>query len=290
MNTSWLIFKGTELIQRLAKYAGTGLCLIGLSCTAGAQGLQPETVGVPAQTDSVDVPHCCQLPDSVVQQLARQIGMVDTASINPLMHSIGYYWNETTQQYEPKELNRYERHRLRSRKRWAKLIPNQAVIQYAGSIGMFNFGLGWHYGRHHNWETEFLIGFLPKYQTGKPHATFTLKERYIPWHCKLGSRWELHPLTTGIFFNTISGDEFWKNEPDRYPRPYYRFSTKFRTHIFLGQRIRYRIPRNKRFLNQAVSLYYEISSCDLYIVSKAINKEYKWRETLSLALGLRWDI
>ena len=291
---NWLTFKRSVLPYGLFKRALTAICFLGAGLTVTAQEAIEEEPVMPvftiAATDTVLDTDDITLPDSVIRELARQIGMVDTAAVNPHMHSIGYYWNEETQQYQRKELNRYERRRLRSWKRWSKLIPNQATLQYAGSIGMFNVGLGWHYGKHDNWETEILFGFLPKYQTGAAHATFTLKERYIPWHCSLGSRWELHPLTTGLFFNTISGDEFWKNEPDRYPAPYYRFSTKFRANVFLGQRIRYKIPKGKRFFNQAIAFYYEISSCDLYIISKAINKEYKWKDTLSLAFGLRWDM
>ena len=292
MNMNWLTFKRSVQPFGRFKRALASVCLAVLCGSIQAQDatdtcLPADSVRTPQPLTELAAP---ALPDSVIRELARQIGMVDTADVNPLMHSIGYYWNDENEAYQLKKLNRYERRRLRSWKRWMKLIPNQMSLQYAGSIGLLNLGIGWHYGKHDNWETEVLFGFLPKYQTGAAHATFTLKERYIPWHCSLGSHWELHPLTTGVFFNTITGDEFWKNEPDRYPAPYYRFSTKFRANVFLGQRIRYKIPRNQRFFNQAISFYYEISSCDLYIVTKALNKEFKWKDALSLAFGLRWDM
>ena len=106
----------------------------------------------------------------------------------------------------------------------------------------------------------------------------------------LGSRWTLQPLTTGLFFNTISGDDFWRNEPDKYPKRYYGFSTKVRSNVFIGQRWRYSVPTRKRRLHSAISAYYELSSCDLYIVSKAVNHDYPWSRTLSLAFGLRWEM
>ena len=140
-------------------------------------------------------------------------------------------------------------------------------------------------------ETELLVGFVPRFHSGKAHTSFTLKQRYVPWHCPLSRhRWVLEPLTVGLFFNTISGDDFWANQPDRYPKKYYGFSTKVRSHIYLGQRLRFNIPTRHRRSHKAVSFYYEISSCDLYIVSKATNKEFPWSETLSLALGLRWEM
>ena len=51
----------------------------------------------------------------------------------------------------------YELRHERYIKRWNKLIPNQATVQYAGSIGMFSAGAGWRYGRNHHWETDLLL-------------------------------------------------------------------------------------------------------------------------------------
>lgn len=187
-------------------------------------------------------------------------------------------------------LSRYEKHRERIMKRWKRLIPTQASLQYAGSIGIMSAGWGWHYGKGFHWETDMLIGIVPRYHTEKFHSSFTIKQRYIPWHCTMSHRWTIEPFTAGVFFNTITGDDFWRSLPDKYPKHYYWFSTKIRANIFIGQRLRFNIPRNKRFIHQAISFYYEFSSCDLYIVSKATNKHYPWRETLSLALGLRWEM
>lgn len=188
------------------------------------------------------------------------------------------------------KLSRYDKNRQRLMKRWKRLIPTQASLQYAGSIGLMSVGWGWHYGKGQHWETDMLIGVVPRYHTEKFHTTFTIKQRYVPWHCMVSHRWTIEPLTAGVFFNTISGDDFWRSLPDKYPKHYYGFSTKVRANIFLGQRLRYNIPRSKRLAHQAVSFYYELSSCDLYIVSKATNKEYPWQETLTLALGLRWEM
>ena len=155
---------------------------------------------------------------------------------------------------------------------------------------LMSVGVGWHYGKNQHWETELLIGFVPRYHTESVHTTFTIKERYVPWHCSLNKHLTLQPLTTGLFFNTISGDDFWRDLPSRYPKHYYGFSTKVRTNIFVGQRFRYHIPPGKRLLHQAVSVYYELSTCDLYLASKLTNKSYPWGQTLSLAFGIRWEM
>ena len=56
---------------------------------------------------------------------------------------------------------RYLRNRERIAEQWLALLPNQTVLQYAGSIGLFNFGVGWHYGRGEHWETEDLTCAAP---------------------------------------------------------------------------------------------------------------------------------
>lgn len=234
------------------------------------------------------------IPDSVIICRAKALGMVDSSEVNACLRRYQRMEQALAQVVDTAAWNhgsaRYVRNKEKAYRRWMRLIPNQATLQYAGSIGMLSAGFGWHYGRGEHWETDILIGFLPRYHSEAAHATYTIKECYVPWHCHLSSRWTLEPLTAGLFFNTISGPDFWRRQPDKYPKHYYGFSTKVRSNIFLGQRIRYRIPSRHRFLHSAVSAYYELSSCDLYIVSKAVNKSYPWRETLSLAFGLRWEM
>lgn len=192
---------------------------------------------------------------------------------------------------ESVELAFYERQLQRRKNRWSRLIPNQSCIHYGGSIGLLNFGIGWHYGRGDHWETELLFGFIPRFNSDEANFTFTIKEHYVPWHCQIGrSRWTIEPLTAGLFFNTIAGEDFWSRLPDKYPKQYYGFSTKIRAHIFLGQRVRFRIPSRNRLFHQAISAYYELSTCDLYLISKFHNKEYPVKDMLSLSFGLRWEM
>lgn len=188
------------------------------------------------------------------------------------------------------EETRYERVQEKRLKGWSRLIPNQGGLQFAGSIGLINLSVGWHYGRHDHWETDLLFGFVPKYHTESAHFTFTVKERYVPWHCEVHPNWTIEPLTAGFFFNTITGPDFWSRQPDKYPKDYYWFSTRIRAHIFIGQRLRFNIPAHKRIGHRSLSVYYEISTCDLYLCSKFKNRDFPLREMLSLAFGLRWEM
>lgn len=233
------------------------------------------------------------LPDSTIRRMARKLGMIDSTEVSSKLEKLEKiekglstfidttFWENTSE--------KYKKRRERSYLRWMRLLPKQVSLQYAGSIGLMSGGFGWTYGKNKHWETDFLIGFVPRYHSEHAHSTFTIKERYVPWHCKVSSRWTIQPLTAGLFFNTISGDDFWRKLPDKYPRKYYGFSTKIRSNIFIGQRVKYNIPSRHRVFHSAISYYYELSTCDLYLVSKFTNKEYPWSKTLSLALGVRWD-
>lgn len=176
------------------------------------------------------------------------------------------------------------------RKFWYSLIPNQFTIQYAGSIGVVAWGPGWHYGKKERWETDLLFGFVPRYHSEATKVTFTVKQRFVPWHLRISSRWTLEPLATGLFFSSIFGEDFWNHEPSRYPDRYYGFSTKIRANVFLGQRATYKIPSKRRYFCKSVSIYYELSTCDMYVISALPNKNVKFTDILSLAAGLRLDV
>ena len=110
------------------------------------------------------------------------------------------------------------------RSKWEKLIPDYHKLQYAGSMGFLSVGTGWAYGKHNNWETEILLGFVPRYRTEDISLTATLKQNYIPFHLDLdkkrNGKWVLAPLTASIYFNKIFGEHFWTELPERYPEKY----------------------------------------------------------------------
>lgn len=188
----------------------------------------------------------------------------------------------------------YRHHVERLQNRWTSLIPNQFVIQNAGNMGVLSVGSGWGYG-HGHWETHLLFGYIPKYQSTRGKLTMTLKENYIPWKVRLSASqdtsdhvWSLNPLTASIYVNSVYGHEFWKSQPGRYPDNYYEFmSTKFRLNVAFGQRITWDIPRNRRKYAKSISLFYEVSSCDLYIRAKFQNSSIPLKDIVGLSIGLK---
>jgi hypothetical protein len=198
---------------------------------------------------------------------------------------------EDTDSLEEINHPRYERHLERVRKGWNGLLPTHIKLQYAGNMGVLSLGTGWDYGKHKQWETDVYLGFLPKFKSSRPKITFTLKQNYIPWRVNIrNSRFSVDPLTCGLYFNTIFGHEFWVNEPSRYPKGYYGFSSKVRTNIYVGERLTYHIPPKYRTIAKECTFFYEISSCDLYIVSAFTNKYLKPKDYLSLSLGIKFQL
>ena len=172
---------------------------------------------------------------------------------------------------------------------WDALIPTYSKIQYAGGMGLVNMGLGWSYGKNQQWETDVFLGFIPRYSSDNSKVTMTLKQNFIPWRKPLNQTLTFEPLACGLYFNTVFSDEFWTKEPDRYPTGYYGFSTRIRSHIYVGQRLQINIPDKKRFFSRSITAFYEISSCDLYIVS-AFTKHLSPKDYLRLSCGRKFDI
>ena len=187
------------------------------------------------------------------------------------------------------ETNRYKKRVEGYRSMWESLMPTYTKLQYAGGMGLINAGFGWSYGKNNQWETDILFGIIPKYSSDNAKMTFTLKQNYIPWKIELNETFTFEPLECGLYFNTVFSDEFWTSEPDRYPKGYYGFSTRFRTHLSVGQRIRFNIPDKKRIFSRSITAFYEISTCDFYVVS-AFTNHLSPEDYLRLSFGLKFDI
>ena len=183
-------------------------------------------------------------------------------------------------------IDAYER-RLDWRKNfWDKLCPQMITLQYAGDIGMISTGVGWAYGKSSQWETHLLFGFTPHRYEYSHYWTFTLRETFAPWKLRLSGKLAVRPLTVSLSLSSTLHGDFWMSEPDRYPSGYYGFSSRMRFHIGVGQRLNWFIPREKRFLSSSVSVYYEISSCDLYIRQKFLNSSIPLKDILVIGVGV----
>lgn len=185
---------------------------------------------------------------------------------------------------------KYERRLAKREMMWKRLLPNLFTLQYAGGIGMFSTGFGWDYGRSQQWETHMLIGFVPKRYEYPAYATFTLRETYVPWKVRINGCWSVKPFTVSLSLNSIFSGDFWTSEPERYPKGYYGFSSRLRFHLGFGQRVTFTVPEGKRRLGQQFTLYYEISTCDLYVRQKILSSKVPLKDIIILGIGVIYTI
>ena len=183
-----------------------------------------------------------------------------------------------------KNERRWDKREHNKYKRWERLKPTHFKMQYAGGMGVLSTGIGWDYGKRCQWETDFLLGYVPDRHGSGYHMTMTFKQNYIPWSVSFGDHWNLEPFYCGLYFTTITGEEFWKKEPGRYPNKYYSFSTKIRPSLFVGQRFGFK-PDSP--LVQNIQFFYELNTNELYLLSRVGNKSLKFKDIMRLSFGMR---
>lgn len=175
------------------------------------------------------------------------------------------------------------------------LKPNVVTVQYAGGIGCVSAGMGWERCKKRSL-TELLLGHVPHYHKTQSLTTITLRQYYTPWEVKLPlpstskGALKLRPLTVGAYINTVLFDgDFWTHEPtSHYGGDYYRFTTRVRFALSLGQRLTYEFPEKWKHLGEAAELYYDFSANELSIISAVPNKRVTLADILSLGVGARW--
>ncbi len=184
-------------------------------------------------------------------------------------------------------ITKYDKRVHRYRKHWGMLIPTQIVLQSCGNMGLFSLGVGWDYGKRRQWETQLLIGFVPKFDSQDAKMTMTLKENFIPWSVDLHKGWAFEPLECTIYFNTVFGHDFWTKQPTKYESGYYPFSTRIRPNIALGERISKEIPKNKRKLVKSFTFFYELGTNDIYFMRFYRNCKTEFWDLFGLSLGVK---
>lgn len=226
------------------------------------------------------------IADADIYDRGGATDVMDSVSDGGGSDMVGYYYDEPVNGLAGEEGNA-----RRFKSFWQALIPRQAIVQYAGNMGMFSAGIGWDYGRHRKFETNLLFGFVPKYNSDHAKMTMTLKQNFIFWHVPFNVDSEtfvFDPLSCGIYINAIFGDEFWMSQPDRYPNGYYEWlSTRYRINVFVGERITWRLPNAKNKFVKSVTAFYEASVCDIYLRSMIQSSKVDLWDIICLSVGIK---
>jgi hypothetical protein len=169
--------------------------------------------------------------------------------------------------------------------------PKHLVLQTGGGLGMAAAGAGYSLFQD-RFETDVLLGYVPKRYAGSTLSLASLKAMYSPWHLRVAEQVQVVPLTAGAYFSYTHGvinDQV----KGQYPNDYYWFSTDTRFGVLLGGRLTYlAAPVAATGQPRKLSFYYELGTNDLYVVSLAtnLNGGLNLGQILTLALGLKVDI
>ena len=155
------------------------------------------------------------------------------------------------------------------------LIPDGAVAQYAGSIGYASVGANYDLFKNKKGSLDIFYGYLPK-NKGGPFSTVTTKFAYRPFVIKANQWLTFYPLNPGTFISyTVNKDFDLTWDKDQYPYLYYYWSEALRFHISFSSEVKFKTQKmssNKKL--NALSIYYEINTNDVYLINYVQNKRY----------------
>lgn len=162
-------------------------------------------------------------------------------------------------------------------------LPDQAKLQFAGSIGFLSPGVGWaSAGR--GLEADLFLGWVPPAIGGDDVFSVTGKLTLQPWRRDLGRRWILRPLYGALLLTYTFGRQYFIRPPPQYRGGYFDGPTALRAGIALGGNVAVRTDGAVR----EVGLYWEVVALDFMLVSWFRNAgSLGPGDVFSLALGLR---
>ncbi|HEY1025869.1 MAG TPA: hypothetical protein VGE26_11935 [Sphingobacteriaceae bacterium] len=169
------------------------------------------------------------------------------------------------------------------------LVPNAAIVQYAGSIGFLSIGAGYDLFRNQRGSIDLMYGYVPKTKGGKLDI-LSLKFSYRPFTIKIRDIAVVYPLNPGMFFSyTVDRKLSLSWDRDQYGKGYYGWSEALRSHLSFGNEVD--ISGRKLFGDEkikAVVLYSEFNASDLYLVSWVLNREaLSVSDIFKLGVGVR---
>lgn len=169
------------------------------------------------------------------------------------------------------------------------LIPDEAIVQHAGSIGYFSVGAGYKLFKNERGNLDLLYGYVPASKGGKLHIV-TAKFAYKPFVVRLNKIGTLYPFNPGAFFTyTAHKDLQLKFSGDNWPKGYYFWSEAIRPHLSFTNEIEFTKPRFVKAAGlKSLSLYSEFNSNEWYLVNYFQNApEVSAKDVFKLGLGMR---
>lgn len=169
------------------------------------------------------------------------------------------------------------------------LIPDEVILQHAGSIGYFSAGAGYKLFKNERGNLDVLYGYVPAGKGGELHI-ITAKFAYKPFVIKVNKFGTIYPLIPGMFFTyTPHRDLQLKFSKDNWPKGYYYWSEAIRPHLSVTNEIEFSEPKFIKAAGfKSVSLYSEFNTNEWYLVNLFQNiPEMSFTEAFKLGIGVR---
>ncbi len=170
-----------------------------------------------------------------------------------------------------------------------QLVPDAAIVQYAGSTGFISTGAGYDLFNNKRGNLDFSYGYVPASKGGPLHI-IALKFAYRPFEVNIKDLLKIYPINPGVFVTyTIDKDLPIKFNEPKYKKGYYWWSAALRPHLSLSSEIEFNMEKdwNKSKI-KSISLYSEFNTNDYYIINFIHNpKSLSLTDIFQAGLGLR---
>lgn len=169
------------------------------------------------------------------------------------------------------------------------LVPDEAIVQYAGSIGYVSAGAGYEIFGNKRGNLSFHYGYVPESKGGELHIT-TVKLSYKPWLVRLKEWGKLYPFNPGFFASyTFHKDLSLFFPSGQYPGDYYYWSEAIRPHLSVSTELEVKPPGPLKNMGiRALGFYVEANTNDFYLINYLQNvPALQLVDIFQLGIGLR---
>lgn len=169
----------------------------------------------------------------------------------------------------------------RQHRKW--YVPDAAVIQYAGNMGMISAGPGYDLA-HEKIAIDLLFGYVPKFEATEIGRLITLKTSYKPFKIDLNNKYAVTPLQVGMGISYHFGDQYSTSWEGAIPKGYYWWPTSWRVLGFAGASVTRTVNSN---VIKDIKLYSEFGTYDLVVTAWYKDDKLRVWDILSASVGIR---
>jgi hypothetical protein len=170
----------------------------------------------------------------------------------------------------------------------SKLVPDYAIMQYAGSLGVASIGFGYSVGKNDHTHLELLYGYTPKYESDSRMSSITikaLKTIFSDIPISRNNQLSWIPLKSGLGLSYIADNRFFSFRTDLpYAPGYYWHRTGLRSMLYFQTEL---VTSFESKVISQVSYYLEANIQDIYMTLKFADSNFTVYDMVKLGMGVR---